>query len=143
MKVSLFYVFHWNSKKFLNFQLHARKKTSNSSNFTYRTNQSICCWRDNMQRSVDILVILSHVEHHAFTKRWRNSLSFNRNTIFIHRQTVVNHNVILFVAVVSKEKGNFDIIQLAMREILNVTLFLLEQRQLSLCLSSTAIKKCN
>lgn len=67
---------------------------------TYRTYQSVGCRRHDMQRRVDILIILSHVKHHSLTERWRNALSLDWNAIFVHRcsHAAIEHYVILFLA---------------------------------------------
>jgi hypothetical protein len=64
---------------------------------TYRTDETISSWWDDMEWRVNILVILPYIQHHSLTQ-WRcDTLSLDRNAILVQHRAIVQHNVILLI----------------------------------------------
>lgn len=68
--------------------------------FTYRANQSVDRGWHDVESGVDILVVLSHVQHHPFAERRRDALPLDRDAVLVDRggHATVQHDVVLLVA---------------------------------------------
>lgn len=70
------------------------------NNFTYRADQSVDRGWHDVECRVNILVVLSHVQHHPFAERRRDALPLDRDAVFVDRggHATVQHYVVLLVA---------------------------------------------
>lgn len=110
-------------------------------NFTYRANQSVDRGWHDVECRVDILVILSHVQHHPLTQWRRDALSLDWDAVLVDRggHATVQHYVVLFLAA----KENVRCGQLVKRAIKVFSSLPSTSRLLSLCDSWTVVGGMN
>lgn len=71
--------------------------------FTYRIQKAYGGGWHYMQGGINILILLSHIQHNSLTGGWSHAASFHGwSTKFTHSQTLIQ-NMILFVTVQNKE----------------------------------------